>query len=211
MRRTGMVKVLGLSGSPRQGATEYVVEQALKEIANILGIETEMLLLRGKRIQPCNHCDHCRREKSWCRIDDDVQALLQAFIQADAYLVASPVYAYTTTPQLQAFFSRMRPCFHVYPQALRNKFGAAVAIGGTRNGGQEMTVNTIINLLMSRGINIVSNEVGGYAGGKVWSKDRKEIGAAEDVIGMETVLSLARKLAEVALIYQAGKKAYAHR
>ena len=69
-----------------------------------------------------------------------------------------------------------------------------------------MTINTIINLLMARGINVVSNEVGGYAGGKVWSKDKKAEGAAEDIIGMETVKTLAKKLAEVSIIYQAGKE-----
>ena len=201
-----MVKVLGISGSPRKGSTEYVVEEALNAISEISGIETEMMTLRGKKITPCNQCDYCRREETWCHIKDDMYDLVTKFIEADAYIIASPVYVYTTTPQLQAFFSRMRALFHVFPGKLRNKFGAAIAVGGTRNGGQEMTINTIINLLMARGINVVSNEVGGYAGGKVWSKDKKAEGAAEDIIGMETVKTLAKKLAEVSIIYQAGKE-----
>lgn len=204
-----MVKILGISGSPRKGATEYVVGEALKAAAEIPGVETEMITLRGKKIAPCNHCDYCRSEKTWCVIKDDMLDLITKFIEADAFIIASPVYVYTTTPQLQAFFSRMRACFHVFPGRLRNKFGAAIAVGGTRNGGQEMTINTIINLLMARGINVVSNETGGYAGGKVWSKDKKAEGAAEDLIGMETVTKLAKKLAEVAVTYAAGLKAIA--
>lgn len=201
-----MVKILGVSGSPRKAATEYVVQEALKAISEIPGVETEMITLRGKKIAPCNQCDYCRRNKTWCCIKDDMYDLVTKFVEADAYIVASPVYVYTTTPQLQAFFSRMRALFHVFPGKLRNKFGVAIAVGGTRNGGQEMTVNTIINLLMARGINIVSNEVGGYAGGKVWSKDNKAEGAAEDVVGMETVIKLSKKLAEVALTYKIGSE-----
>lgn len=204
-----MVKILGISGSPRKGATEYVVKEALQAAAQMPGVETELITLRGKKIAPCNHCDCCRREKTWCVIKDDMYELMTKFIAADAFLVASPVYVYTITPQLLAFFSRMRACHHVFPDTLRNKFGAAVAVGGTRNGGQEMTINTILNLLMARGINIVSNEIGGYAGGKVWSKDKKEAGAMEDLIGLDTVTKLALKLAEVTMIYDRGKQAAA--
>ncbi len=63
--------------------------------------------------------------ENWCVIKDDMQELLEKFVEADAYVVASPVYVYTVTPQLLAFFSRMRPLFHVYPEKLRNKFGVA--------------------------------------------------------------------------------------
>jgi multimeric flavodoxin WrbA len=201
-----MVKILGLSGSPRKGATEYTVEQALKAASKIEGIETELITLRGKKIAPCNGCGYCRENNTWCVIKDDMHELLTKFVEADAYIIASPVYVYTVTPQLQAFFSRMRPCHHVFPNKLRNKLGAAIAVGGTRNGGQEMTINTIINLMLTRSINVVSNEVGGYAGGKIWSQDKKDLGVKEDLIGLDTVINVSKKLAETALIYDAGKK-----
>ena len=58
-------------------------------------------------------------------------------------------------------------------------------------------------------MNIVTNECGGYMGGKVWSQDQGAAGAAADTLGMETVVNLSRKMAEVCLIYDLGKKAYA--
>ncbi|TWH52053.1 flavodoxin family protein [Sporomusa sp. KB1] len=202
-----MVKILGVCGSPRSGATEKMLSEALSSIGNVSGVETEWITVRGKKIAPCNNCNYCKREKTWCVIKDDMQELLEKFVEADAYVVASPVYVYTVTPQLLAFFSRMRPLFHVYPEKLRNKFGVAMATGGMRNGGQEMTVNTIINLLLAKGINVVSNEIGGYAGAMLWSKDKEALGAMEDDKAIESASKLVNKLAEVALIYDAGRKA----
>ena len=102
------------------------------------------------------------------------------------------------TPQLHAFCSRMRPAMHCFPDMLRNKFFAAVAVGGTRNGGQEAAVMDIINLFGTRPMNLVTNEVGGCTGGKVWSRDQGAEGAAEDQIGMKTVVDLAgRSLSDI--------------
>lgn len=207
-----MIKIVGISASPKKGATEYVIEESLKAVKEYdPSIETELMTLRGKKIAPCNDCGYCKREKSWCILKDDMQEMFDKLMQADGIIVASPVYVMTATPQLHAFCSRMRPAMHCFPGVLRNKFVSAIAVGGTRNGGQEMTVNDIINLFATRTINIVSNEVGGYMGGKVWSHDNGAQGAKEDELGMKTVIELSKKLAEVCTIYDLGKKALAKR
>ena len=206
-----MAKILGISASPRNKATEYALQKALDHIKDREGIEVEMITLRGKKISPCNGCDYCKKNKTWCCIKDDFQPLLEKFMEADAYLFGSPVYAYAPTPQLAAFFSRMRPLFHVYPQLMRDKIGAAFAVGGTRNGGEEVAVTTIHNMMMARGINIICNEVYGYAGGYIWSKDQGADGVEADEIGMKGLLNLAGKLADMALIREYGKKALAEK
>lgn len=200
-----MVKILGLCGSPRKGATQTVVQHALAIAAQKAGVETEFMTLSGKKVAPCNGCGACRKNKSWCVFQDDMQEMLERFLAADAYLIGSPVYVHGITPQLMAFFSRMRPVHHVYPDILRLKMGAALAVGGTRNGGEEFAVNTILQLMMTRGINIVSNEIGGYIGGKVWTQDKAPFTPAADEIGMETVEKLAGKLVDLALLVQKGQ------
>ena len=129
-----MAKILGISGSPRNKSTEYALGEALKSIESRDGIETSMITLRGKKIAPCNGCGYCKKNKTWCCLKDDFEPLLKEFMEADAYLFGSPVYAYGPTPQLSAFFSRMRPLFHVYPELMRDKIGSAFAVGGTRIG-----------------------------------------------------------------------------
>jgi len=204
-----MTKIVGLCASPRKSASDYVTREGLKAAAEFdPRIEVEMLSLCGKKIDPCNGCDYCKKNKTWCVRKDDMQEVFDGIAQASGILVVSPVYVMSATPQLHALCSRMRPAMHCFPNLLRNKFVAAVAVGGTRNGGEETTVSDIINLFGTRSMNIVTNENGGYTGGKVWSQDGGPEGAAADVIGMRTVLSLARKLAEVSLIYDLGKNQF---
>lgn len=204
-----MVKILGLCASPRKSASEYVTEQALAAAREVdPAIETELVTLRGKKITPCIDCGYCKREKTFCCIKDDMQEIFDKIVQADGLFVVSPVYVMTATPQLHALASRMRPAMHCYPGMLRNKFFAAAAVGGTRNGGEETTVHDIMYLFGTRTMNFVTNETGGYTGGKVWSQDKGPEGAKADEVGMKTVTDLARKLAEVCLIYDLGKKAY---
>lgn len=204
-----MIKIIGLCASPRHGASEYVTKEALKAAASFdPRIETEFLTLSGKKIDPCNGCGYCKKNKTWCFRKDDMQPIFDKVAEAAGIFVVSPVYVMSATPQLHAFCSRMRPAMHCFPELLRNKFVAAAAVGGTRNGGEETAVADIINLFATRTMNIVSNENGGYTGGKVWSHDNGAEGAAEDTVGMKTVTDLARKLAEVCLIYELGKQQY---
>lgn len=201
------MKILGVCGSPRKGSTEYIVETALQAVKEYdSSIETEMITMRGKNIKPCVGCGYCRQNGGrWCCIKDDMQELFDKFLDADGFFIASPVYVTTVTPQLAAFFSRMGPARLLAQDKMRNKFFAAAAVGGTRNGGQELTVETIIDLMMARAYNAVSNEARGYMGAKVWSKDNS---AADDTDGIESVKNLAKKLAEVCSIYDAGLKYY---
>lgn len=204
------VKIVAICASPRKKASYYVAEKALEAAAAVdPRIETELIGFAGKRIEPCVACDYCKKNKTWCILQDDMQPMFDQLKDADGILVVSPVYTMAATPQLHAFCSRMRPAMHCFPDMLRNKFFAAVAVGGTRNGGQEVAVMDIINLFGTRTMNLVTNEVGGYTGGKVWSRDQGAEGAAEDQIGMKTVVDLAVKLAEVCLTYRLGKEALA--
>lgn len=192
------MKIIAISGSPRNKATQYVAQKALDSIKEKYPeMETKLISLKGKKVEPCIACDYCKRNKDWCILKDDANELIKDIVTADGLLLVSPVYVMEPTPQLMALFSRMRPLHHVYQDVTRHMLGASIAVGGTRNGGQEIAVNTMNNLLLSRGINVVANEAFGYHGGKVWSKDGGANGAAEDEIGMKTAIQIAQKMAEM--------------
>ena len=202
-----MVKLLGISASPRAAATDYFVKATLEEAAKNELVETQYISFKGKTIASCNQCDYCKRNKvPECIIKDDFQEIAEAFLKADALLVASPVYVYSAAPQLYAFFSRLRAVFHNDPSQLKDKFGAAMAVGGERNGGQETTVGAIINLMMTRGVNMVSNEARGYLGSYLWSQDKKAEGAKADEHAMEKARGLVNKLVRVAIAFKLGQK-----
>ena len=52
------MKVLGICGSPRDGATEFLLKNALKDLESE-SIETQFITVRDKDISPCTHCNEC--------------------------------------------------------------------------------------------------------------------------------------------------------
>lgn len=203
------VKILGISGSHRKGATEFCVQEALKMAEEIPGVTTEFVSLRGKTIAHCNHCNRCIRDKALCHIEDDLREVLEKFLQADGYIIGTPVYQMSPTPLLQDFFSRVRPTFVVYPGVFINRVGGAIATGGTRHGGQEMANLVINNFFKTYEILVTGGPGGNYSGACVWTKDQKEQGARDDEVGMTRVRGLGRRVAEAALILKAGRQALA--
>lgn len=204
-----MTKVLGICGSPRNAATEYTLRQALDAAAGVEGVETELITLRGKKINFCIHCDKCIRENSArCSLyDDDMVELYDKFYEADGYIIASPVYEMGISGQLATFFNRFRSGYNLVkdnPRRFSNRVGGAIAVGGTRNGGQESTINCIFGFYHTQGINIVNGGLGCYGGAAVWSRDKKEQGAAEDLAGIENARVIGEKVAMMAKVLKAS-------
>ncbi|MEL7608390.1 MAG: flavodoxin family protein [Bacillota bacterium] len=190
-----MKKILGISASPRKEATEFAVCRALERAQTVPGITTEYISLRDYNIRPCTHCDYCYRKQAGCVIRDDMSALTEKFLQADGYIIGSPVYTYNPTPELLMFFNRLRPLRFTHPNALAFKVGGALSVGGTRNGGQELTINAIINLYLARGIMVVGGSTSNYAGGKIWTDNRDAQGAQADEVGIATVEDIGVRVA----------------
>ena len=110
------VTILGVCGSPRRGSTQYVLEQALQTAQEKEGVATDMLLLSGMDIKGCNQCDYCVRNQCYCvHKDGFTQDVMERFIQADGYVIASPVYNMNISWKLLSFFNRFRPLHKVFP------------------------------------------------------------------------------------------------
>lgn len=99
-----MVKILGISGSPRKGGnTEILVNNAL-EAARGEGAETETFFLSGKKVEPCNACGAC--SSGTCVIDDDFMEVFNKMSEADGLIFASPSYFESMTPHMKALIDR---------------------------------------------------------------------------------------------------------
>jgi len=202
-----MVTILGISGSPtRRGATDYAVREALRAAEEIPGVSTAYWSVSGKKIRFCIHCNKCVREKTMCSIDDDIRSLEPLVLEADAFIIGSPVYDMNVSAQLSACFNRLRPLYIVHPSGLKNKVGGAIAVGGTRHGGQETTILAIHNFYLMHEILVCGGAAGCYSGGTVWTKDGRAKGAEDDKIGMNTVRGLGRAVAEAAIVSALGRR-----
>jgi len=134
------LKAIGIVGSPRKsGNTELLTEHTLKAIAEE-GLETELIRLAGLDIRPCNACMVCRDEER-CPIDDDLFPLYQKSKEADAIILASPVYFASATALLKAYMERAgyiaRPGMH-----FRGKVGGPLVVA--RRAGKTFTFAQIM-------------------------------------------------------------------
>jgi multimeric flavodoxin WrbA len=99
------MKAIGIVGSPRpEGNTEILTQHTLQAIAEE-GLDTELVRLAGLDIRPCNACMVCRQEER-CPIDDDLFPIYTKVKEADAVILASPVYFGSATALLKAFMDR---------------------------------------------------------------------------------------------------------
>ncbi len=101
------MKAIGIVGSPRKnGNTEILTQHTLRAIAEE-GLDTELIRLAGLDIRPCNACMVCRGEEEQpCSIDDDLLPIYGKMKEADAIILASPVYFGSATALLKAFMER---------------------------------------------------------------------------------------------------------
>ncbi len=202
-------RILGICGSPRTASTWRGLQIAMESAAEELGGEgeTELVSFKGKRIEPCNHCNACKKNGGTCVIKDDMTELYDKLIEADAFVFASPVYVMNVTPQMSAFFSRMRPLHAVKGGKLKDKVATAIAVGGTRHGGQEQTVGAIVNACLTRGIVYVGGEPGFYSGAMAWSEDKGAAGIDADLIAVDALKCSGKRIARWARISALGKAA----
>ncbi|HKU98632.1 MAG TPA: flavodoxin family protein [Vineibacter sp.] len=113
------MKALILCSSPRREGNSARLADAVATGLAAGGHDTETVHLADTIGGFIRDCRTCRRADGTCSIDDGHASLfLDRFLAADGIVVATPVYWYSMSAQLKAFFDRMS-CylFAAYPQA----------------------------------------------------------------------------------------------
>ena len=101
-------EVLMISGSPRKGGNSEILLGQFEKGARESGNEVEKVNLREKKIAPCMACYGCRGTKT-CVQKDDMGELLEKMVEADALVLATPVYFYSMDGQLKTMIDRTLP------------------------------------------------------------------------------------------------------
>jgi multimeric flavodoxin WrbA len=186
--------ILGFCGSPRSGATEYVIKEALRMI-EIKGYKTEFYSIKDKEIRYCIHCDYCLKKRG-CIFNDDMGSLYELLKDAEGIIIGSPVYNGGITAQTKTVLDRTRAIVAADPKIFEGKKGIAVAIGGDRIGGQELAIQQIITFYLLNGIIPLS---GGFFGANIgatfWSKDTLE-GVKADEEGFKSLKKTIKRFLE---------------
>ena len=186
--------IVGICGSPRKGATEHVLKEALNTLET-MDFKTEFFTVRNKKIGFCTHCDHCLKHKE-CIIQDDMNTVYSLLKDADGIIFATPVYNGGMSAQTKAIFDRCRALLATDINVLKYKIGAAITVGGDRIGGQEQAIQQIHTFYVLNGmIPISGGAFGANLGANFWSKDSLE-GVKEDVEGFRSLKKTIKKFAD---------------
>lgn len=186
--------IVGICGSPRKGATEFVLTEALTMLKE-KGLETNFFTVRGKRIGFCTHCDYCLKNKI-CNVKDDMFEVYDLFGKATGIILATPVYNGGISAQLKTVMDRCRAILAADQDFFRGKIGMGIAVGGDRVGGQEFALQQIHTFFILNGAIPVS---GGFFGANLgvtfWSKDTLK-DAKQDEEGFRTLRKTVKRFAE---------------
>ena len=200
------INLLGISGSPRLASTDYVVRDALDYASQKHAAQIEYITLHNRTIGFCNHCDFCVRKREGCIQKDGMEEIYERLKWADAVLTGTPVYRGTLSGQAKTMLDRCRALVASDPAVLRNKVGAAAAVGGDRIGGQELAIRSILDFyVISEMIPVGGGSFGANLGGTFWSKDKGADGVREDTDGIKSMHRTIDRLISVAeMIKESG-------
>jgi len=214
------MNILGICGSPvRDSNTELLLKEGLKSIDQE-EVKSEIFTLHGKKIQDCIQCNWCmfkQTEGTYCSIKDDMEELFPKVLEADALLVASPVYLGRLSAHLASVLDRLRSLYHgkYYGNILKHKVGAAMAVSWHRNAGIETTLHSIHWAFHTfRMVVSVPHTVATYGASALSSlsgtgdfdpKDKHQV--LKDELGLKTAREAATSLLELTRIIKAGKDA----
>ncbi len=186
--------IVGICGSPRKKATEYVLNNSLESLEN-QGFDTQMFTIRGKEINPCRHCDYCLKKKE-CVMKDDMFEVYDLLRKADGIILASPMYNGSISSQIKAVMDRCRALGAENVNLLKGKIGMSIAVGGDRSGGQELAIQQINTYYILSGIIPVSGgPFGANLGATFWSQDTLE-GVKKDEYGFKTLNKTLKRFVE---------------
>jgi len=143
----------------------------------------------------CDDCNFCRTDYG-CSKDDGVQKILEKMEAADALIIGSPTYFGSVSGKLKSLFDRTLP-LRRHGFKLSGKIGGAIAVGGSRNGGQEFVIQTIHHWMLIHNMTVVSDRKTSHFGGI--SVARNPGDALNDPEGMETVKNLSENVVKTLL------------
>lgn len=101
------MNILILNGSPRANGSTAAMVQAFAEGAREAGHEVTIIPVGRKKIAGCLGCEYCHiKGEGKCIQKDDEEEVYKALEEAEMLVLASPVYYYTMSAQLQAALHR---------------------------------------------------------------------------------------------------------
>jgi multimeric flavodoxin WrbA len=159
-------------------------------------METMLIELSDMKINGCIACGKCIKVLE-CSQEDDFPKMIPILSDPElaGLVVATPVYFGSMTSQCKAFLDHF-VMFRRNGFLLRDKVGGVIAVGGVRNGGQELAIQAVQAAMLVQDMVVVSEgRPTSHYGATLWSGHPD--GIEKDSFGLETTRNLGKRVAEV--------------
>ena len=148
------MRVLAISGSPKKGGfTDLLLDGSL-DGARAAGAGTDKIILNDLSFKPCQECFLCE-DAGACVVHDDMSVIHKKIKDADALIIASPIYFGTITAQLKTMIDRCNSLW-VAKRKLKNagpsekvKNGAFICVAGSDGKEYFKSAGSVIRILFS--------------------------------------------------------------
>lgn len=182
------MKVLGINGSARKDShttrlMKYIFEELNKE-----GIETKLITLYDKKINPCHACWACQGRKN-CVYQDDFHDVFNQMMEADGMILGSPVYMANISSSMQALLERAAVVLDVNKENLSMKYKVGASIVSLRRGGGLNAVDAMNHFFLNHEMIVV----GSTYWNMVYSQLSRE--AEMDLEGIENMKNIGQNIA----------------
>lgn len=212
------IKVLGISGSPRKGNSDFLLTHALKGAKDVDPdyVAIDSVSFKGKKMNPCLSCLKCMDNGGNCVIKDDFQELRNKWVDADAVIYSVPVYHMGIPGQMKCFFDRLSNSawgfYRLKPRRL--KIIGSLAQGEDIFAGQESCKSfLLIHAALTNCLAVSGDGPEAYIGAGGWTRHNMERNALKKLyengeedaaIAVKASTSVGRRVVEVAMIVKAG-------
>ena len=190
------MKVLMINGSPHEEGNTALALAEMTKIFEAEQVDYEIVQIGTQAIRGCIGCGKCFENKK-CVFDDIVNECAPKFAEADALVIASPVYFASANGTLISFLDRL---FYSCSCDKSMKVGASVVVA--RRGGLSATFDELNKYFTISNMPVASS--------RYWnSVHGREAGeAAADAEGLATMRQLAKNIVFLCRSIALGKEKY---
>mgnify|MGYP001306826990 CR=1 FL=1 len=179
------MKLCVVVGSGRKDGISQQVCGLIKQFCENR-LTCDFIFLADHRINICDQDNKCFN--SPCQLDDDVKAIVERMIAADAIIYMPVMHAYGTNSRFQSFLERVGYGFlRPMGRPLRDKL-AGVVVVGRRYGHTAVYSQVLLNILLNKMILVGSGFPATFYG---------MLGSAdEDLEAIETLYEMISRMIE---------------
>jgi multimeric flavodoxin WrbA len=121
-----MIKILGVSGSPRKGGNSDTLLKHILAGAESADAATEAIHLRDYQFLGCIGCEKCRKAKQCIGLQDGMQLIYPKINEAKGLVLITPTHNHNVTAWMKAFIDRLY-CYYNFSKERPGSWSSRLA------------------------------------------------------------------------------------